>query len=174
MGDVTAEHAGDYQVALGQYPTNARKRAAYRQLPTFEQRRAKAVAIGETSLLGPVTINGKYLTPLRRIFDWHAKAGSGLTNPFAGIEARKPRQADPRKKRRGFSTTELQRLFDLPVFTGAEADTGSGVTRPGSIRVSDWRYWVPLICVFTGMRLNEACGLALADIKVEQGACGTP
>lgn len=169
LGEVTAEDAGDYQVALGQYPTNAKKRAPYRSLPSFEDRRARAVEIGELNLLGPVTINGKYLTPLRRIFDWHAKAGSGLANPFIGIEVRKPRQADPRTRRRSFSTTELQRLFDLPVFTGAEADAGSGLARSGSIRVSDWRYWVPLICVFSGMRLNEACGLALSDIKVEQG-----
>jgi integrase len=169
LGDVTPEIAGDYQVALGQYPTNVRKRPAYRDLASFAERCARAEELNDPDLLGAETINGKYLTPLRRIYAWHEKAGSGLKNPFTGIAAPKTRRPDAQSKRRDFSVKELQRLFDLPLFTGAQGPKWGPLYRPGPVRVSDWRFWVPLICIFSGMRLNEACGLALADIKTEDG-----
>jgi len=167
LDEITPEMAGDFQVALGRHPTHARKRPAYRGLATFAERAAKAMEIGDTETLGPVTINGKYLTPLRRVCGWQKKAGSGLSNPFDGIAAQKPRKVDPREKRRDFTSQELQRLFDLPAFTGAKALSGSNSARPGQLRIRDFRFWVPLMCVFSGMRLNEACGLAMADVKTE-------
>lgn len=167
LHEVTPEIAGDYQVALTQHPSRAAIRPQYRDLLTFAERSAKATSVGEQKLLDPVTINGKYLTPLRRIYAWHKKAGSGLDNPFDGIAAPKPRKADPRKARRDFSSAEVQRFLDLPAFTGAQAARGSGSSRPGNVRIRDHRFWVPLICFFSGMRLNEACGLAIADMKEE-------
>lgn len=169
LGEVSSEVAGDYQVALGLYPTNVRKRPAYRDLSFFQERCARAEELNDTDLLGAETINGKYLTPLRRIYAWHEKAGSGLKNPFAGIAAPKSRRVDAHNKRRDFSTKELQRLFDLPLFTGSQGPKWGPLYHPGPVRVSDWRFWVPLICIFSGMRLNEACGLALADIKTDNG-----
>ena len=37
------------------------------------------------------------------------------------------------------------------------------------MKIDDWRFWVPLIGLFSGMRLNEACGLAVADVKKAEG-----
>ncbi len=169
LGEITSQIAGDYQVALGGYPTNARKRPAYRDVGSFAARHAKATELDDPATLGPVTINGKYLTPLRRIYAWHEKAGSELKNPFDGIAAQKPRKIDLRKKRRDYTMTEVQRFFDLPAFTGAKSLHGYGSTTPGDKRIRDYRFWVPLICFFSGMRLNEACGLAMADVKEEGG-----
>lgn len=169
LHEINSEIAGDYQVALTQHPSRAAIRPEYRDLHSFAERSAKAAAVGETKLLDPVTINGKYLTPLRRIYDWQKTAGSGLTNPFDDIAAPKPRKTDPRKARRDFTHTEVQRFLDLPAFTGAKAAHGSGSSRPGSVRIRDYRFWVPLICFFSGIRLNEACGLAVADMKEEDG-----
>ena len=169
LEEITPEVGGDFQVALGQHPKHARTRPAYRGLATFAERAAKAAEVGEPKTLGPVTINGKYLTPLRRVCGWQKKAGSGLGNPFDGIAAQKPRKVDPKEKRRDFTGLELQRLFDRPVFTGAKALSGSNSARSGELRIRDFRFWVPLMCAFTGMRLNEACGLAMADVKTEDG-----
>jgi integrase len=169
VGDVTREMAGDFQVALGSYPTNPNKRPLYNSVLSFAARQARAVEINDEKLLSPTTINSKYLGPLRGIFDWLALAGSGLENPFKGISARVPKHKDLRASRRDFTVAELQRFFDLPVFTGALATEGSGVARPGSEKIRDWRFWVPLICIFSGMRLNEVCGLALQDVKIDHG-----
>jgi integrase len=169
VGEMTPKKCGDFAVALSRYPSNAHKRVAYRDLGSFEERLKAAEASGEEAVLNPATVNGKYLTPLRRIFSWHRDKGLGLPNPFDGVVVRKPKRADPRKKRRDFTSGELIRLFSLPLFVGAEGASGASLYRPGSLKVSDWRFWVPLICVFSGMRLNEVCGLAVADIKEEDG-----
>ncbi|MDO9589246.1 MAG: site-specific integrase [Brevundimonas sp.] len=169
LADVAKEDAGAFKTALSHYPANPNKRAAYRDLPTFAARQAKAIELGEERLLGSVTINGKYLTPLRKIYGWHAGVGVGRAddNPFTGITMKKPRRVDQHEQRRDFTASELQRFFDLPLFTGSSGERGPPLYQPGICRVRDWRFWVPLICVFSGMRLNEACGLALADIKVQ-------
>jgi integrase len=169
LADVTPEKAGEFNAALGRYPTNVKKRREYRDLKTFAERRALAVSTNDPDVLSPTTINGKYLTPLRQIFDWHQKAGSGLPNPFEGVSTRKPKRKDPQEQRRDFSKGELQRLFDLPLFTGSQGDRWQPLYKPGPVRVSDHRFWVPLICTFSGLRLNEACGLGVADIKFDSG-----
>lgn len=167
LADITAAVAGDFQEALGRYPTNVTMRKRYRELKSFRERLAASIEADEDAVLSPVTINGKYLTPLRSVMAWHIRAGLGLANPFDGIKAKEPRKSNPEEKRRDFTTGELQRLFDLPVFTGAYREHGSGSARPGDVMIRDWRFWVPLICVFSGMRLNEACGLAIADLRTE-------
>ncbi|WP_426051472.1 site-specific integrase [Brevundimonas sp. SL161] len=169
LTSISGLDAGSFKTALSHYPANANKRPGYRNLKTFRERSERAAAVSEERLLGAVTINGKYLTPLRRIVDWQAGVGVGAAadNPFKGIVMKKPRRVDVHEQRRDFSTAELQRFFDRPLFTGSEGLRQAALNRPGTFRVQDWRFWVPLICVFTGMRLNEACGLSLADIKVQ-------
>jgi len=169
LGDVTQEDAGDYNAALGRYPTNASKRPQYRDLATFAERRSRSVELDDQQVLAAETINTKYLAPLRQIYDWHRQAGSGLDNPFAGIASRKPRRRDPDDERRDFSITELKRLFALPMFVGAQGPKWMPLYRPGPVRISDHRFWLPLICLFSGLRLNEACGLAVVDVKSEGG-----
>lgn len=169
LGDVTQEDAGDYNAALGRYPTNPSKRPQYRDLATFAERRARSVELDDVEVLGAETINTKYLAPLRQIYNWHRQAGSGLDNPFAGIASRKPRRRDPDDERRDFSIPELKRLFALPMFVGAMGPKWKPLYKPGPVRISDHRFWLPLICLFSGLRLNEACGLAIADVKSEGG-----
>jgi integrase len=167
--EITPKMAGDFAVDLSHFPSNCRKRQPYRDLNSFADRLAAAAANGEANVLSPATVNGKYLTPIRRIFDWLGGKGFAVTNPLTEIKVRKPKRADPRKKRRPFTNKEVVRLFALPLFVGAAASSGKLLYKPGSILVSGWRFWVPLICLYTGMRLNEVCGLAVADIKEEDG-----
>ncbi|MGJ3626389.1 hypothetical protein AB5I41_04660 [Sphingomonas sp. MMS24-JH45] len=43
--------------------------------------------------------------------------------------------------------------------------------RPGKVRANDWRYWIPLLCLFTGMRVGEAAQLRTEDVSQhESGA----
>ena len=169
LDEVNARLAGRYKVELTYYPKNASTRRAYRDL-TIAERFAAARAAAEPTRLDPATINSNYLTPLRRIFDWMKTAGTGPDiNPFAEIRAHKPKRVDPNTKRRDFTDRETAALLALPLFTGSKGHRWKPLYKPGRVRVSDWRFWVPLICLFSGMRLNEACALAVADIKEEDG-----
>jgi integrase len=167
LAEITSEVAGQFKLDMTYYPSNASKRLPYRDLPTFAERLAAAKATGETGVLSAVTINGKYLTPLRRIYAWQKSTGRKIDNPFDGIHATKPKHADPKKKRRDFTNAEVAKLFSQPLFVGSHADSQRGLYRTGTHRVADWRFWVALIGLFSGMRLNEVCGLALVDFKTE-------
>jgi integrase len=169
MAEIDSAMAGRFKLDLTYYPSNVSKRLPYRNLTTFADRLAAAKDAADEQVLHARTINGKYITPIRRVFMWQKSNGHQFGNPFDGILAAKPKQPDPHEERRDFSPSEIRALFNQPLFTGSAGGSHLPLYRPGSHRVSDWRFWVPLICLFTGMRLNEACGLALVDFKTESG-----
>lgn len=83
-------------------------------------------------------------------------------NPAQGLRF-KLKKADT-EKYRPFTIEQLNKMFSAPLYTGC-ANPDRGYHRPGScIPRESGRYWVPLIALFTGMRLNEICQLDTADI----------
>jgi integrase len=171
LAEITTSIAGQFKTALTHYPARGSVRPDYRDLD-FKGRVALASERGEADTLDPTSINNKYLGPLRAMFEHYRKSGFGdalPVNPFAGISAKRSRKTNRDQRRRDFTVPELQRMFDEPLFTGSAAASQAGLYRSGDERVSDWRYWLPLICIFSGLRLNEACGLAVTDFKEEDG-----
>ncbi len=165
LGSVTNDQAVAFMRALERFPSNASKRMPYRELATFQAKLDAAQSQDEKDVLASNTINTKYITPVRAVFVWHDGGKLKPTNPFKDVTAKRPRKVDRSKGRRDVSDSEVIRLLSLPLFTGAKASSGAGLYQPGPVRVNDWRFWVPLICLFSGMRLNEACGLGVADIR---------
>ena len=66
-------------------------------------------------------------------------------------------RTDPAKEdiRRAWTTSELRSLLDSPVFTDGKVDRS--------------RFWVPLIALFQGLRLNEICQLYSDDVMSVEG-----
>jgi integrase len=67
------------------------------------------------------------------------------------------------KKRFPFTSHQLVTIFGSPLFRtcrGAEHEH-----EPGNVKVRDWRYWIPLIGLFTGARLGEIAQLLTADVR---------
>jgi integrase len=83
-------------------------------------------------------------------------------NPCEGLSIKK----DPRaaRKRRPFAVSELQLLFEAKPYA-AEAASGRR-RRQGRY---DGAYWIPLIGLFTGMRLAEICQLWSDDVGTIDG-----
>ena len=167
--EITPTIAGRYKVDLTYYPSAGSKRPEYKSLG-FKERVQAARATGERRLLRLATINSNYLMPLRRLYEWRRSSGYlPYVNPFANISAGRSRRVRIEAQRRCFSDDEVCTMLSLPLFTGARASRHSRLYMPGPIRVSDWRYWVPLIGLFSGLRLGEACALAVADIGEQDG-----
>jgi integrase len=61
----------------------------------------------------------------------------------------------------------LKQLFSSPLYAGCASE--KGCHRSGSIRFSDHRYWVPLIALFSGMRLGEIAQLDTECVREEEG-----
>lgn len=73
-----------------------------------------------------------------------------------------------RDKRLPFSPEQLRLIFNAPLYTGC-VDDWFGYATPGDAHPRRGRFWVPLLALFGGLRLNEACQLDVADIQAVEG-----
>ena len=64
-----------------------------------------------------------------------------------------------------FSHEQLKCWFNSPIYRGCKSH--SSRLKPGKIIIKDGLYWVPLIGLFTGMRLGEIIQMALDDLHLE-------
>ena len=63
-----------------------------------------------------------------------------------------------------YSVEQLKKIFSSPLFIGCESD--ASVSIPGDFIIRDWRYWIPLIALYSGARLGEICQLYCTDVRV--------
>lgn len=161
---VTREDCRRAQAELLALPANAAQR-----YPGMSCKRAiEAAKRDGAPTLHPKSV-GNYLGFLASVYGWAIREqllSSSVGNPAAGLNAATPkavRSGKSREKPRPFTQTELRAIFSAPLYTGCEDDE-RGYNCPGDNRPRRGRFWVPLICLFTGMRLNEACQLQVADI----------
>lgn len=87
-------------------------------------------------------------------------------NPVRGL--RLVDDVAKRDKRHPFSADQLRKIFHAPIYTGC-LDGEPGYAVEGDNRPRNARFWVPLIDLHTGMRLNEICQLDVADIRKIDG-----
>lgn len=152
----TAEHMAAFKRALRGYPKNAEHR--YPGL-SFAKVINKAKADGAEPI-SPKTINNK-LSTLSAFGAWlelntvGVKAESFRTTP---VKDHRPDQRMP-----PFSDAEVKAILEAPAFTGCESERNQ--TKPGTYVVRDWRYWIPLICAYSGARLGEVAQLRCDDIR---------
>jgi integrase len=107
-----------------------------------------------------------YLNKFAVVLNWAVEEELLTKNPLRGL-----RIADPvsrRDKRLPFSDEQLEAIFSAPLYVGCQ-DDAAGYARPGASKPRGTRFWVPLIGLFTGMRLNEICQLDAADIRDIEG-----
>jgi len=121
----------------------------------------RAKAEQRTDLINAANIN-TYLNKLGGVLNWAVKEEMLERNPAQGL--RVPDPTARRDKRLPFSTTQLQAIFMAPLYTGCR-DDGLGYATPGPERPRNARFWIPLLSMFGGLRLNEACQLDVADIR---------
>ena len=166
MGDIPLskikrEHARQFKSLLLKIPSNIK-----RQMKTDSYADIDWKNLPKGQPLSHVTINLK-LACLGALFNW-AKQNDLFSgdNPFShlSIKATKTRQRDP------FSKEQLRALFDSPIYTGCQSDSNrtTRVTE-GEMIIKDALYWIPIVALYTGMRMNEICQLERADIKQQDG-----
>ncbi|WP_295244275.1 site-specific integrase, partial [uncultured Brevundimonas sp.] len=118
-----------------------------------------------TSTISPATINA-YFNRLSSVMNFAMNEGLIDRNPTRGLKVADPIRA--RDKRLPFSPHQLQRIFDAPLYRGC-MDDSAGYATPGPNHPRRGRFWVPLIGLFSGMRLNEICQLDVADVQELEG-----
>jgi integrase len=87
------------------------------------------------------------------------------------VEAVMPSKPKPTKEVRHYEPKELATIFSRPMFTGCtNTHTANGFmkgyrTDPGTEVLKDGRYWMPILALFHGNRMEEWGGAKIADIK---------
>ncbi len=159
LASVQKRELREWRNAVAALPPAFKKRKAYEGLTMREAATAAANADGPGISLN--TVN-KYLSAVSALFIWARREGYVEENPCEGLfyDNEKGKNARP-----PFSVDQLNGIFQSPLFTGFLKDGKE--FKSGTCRADDWRYWIPLICLFTGARIGEVAQLNVGDIARE-------
>lgn len=111
-----------------------------------------------------VTTQNNYLQILSTLYSFAAEElDYDGDNPFKGRSNSKAAKKQQRDKRDPLSKDQLTQLFASPLFTGCKSL--ASCHRPGNqVPNHSHKYWVPLIGLYTGMRMQEILQLYVTDV----------
>ncbi|OOG48285.1 hypothetical protein B0E52_02490 [Rhodanobacter sp. C06] len=156
----TAEHVAAFKRALRGYPKNAEH--LYPGM-SFAKVIAQAGKDGAEPI-APKTINNK-LSQLSAFGVWLELNTTGFK--AESFRTTLVKDARPDQRMRPFTDGEVKAILQAKAFTGCESEKNQSAT--GTYCIRDWRYWVPLICAYTGARLGEIAQLRCMDIRSVDG-----
>jgi integrase len=161
IGDSTPVDAIDYDTCLhvrgtlARIPANRTKIYGTRPLDYAIER----AAAENKPLLSPVT-QQQYLAGLRDALDLAVKKRLIPVNPAEGLKPVKRDTVSASDKRKPFTLDQIKLFFQSKFYSDcAKHPVPFAYDKPA------WRFWLPLICLFTGMRPNEAAQMHLNDLK---------
>lgn len=128
----------------------------------YGKRWTDLVATNPTDGLSNKTIN-RHISALSTFFRWAEGRGYILenSNPVKGLRVGGNKKR-PREERQAWTPGELRTYFNSPQYTGHQPVQRA---KAGPMVTKDARYWVPYICLFAGLRLEEAAQLRVEDIE---------
>jgi site-specific recombinase XerC len=108
----------------------------------------------------------RHFSALGRLFSYLKRRGE-ITgeNPAHGFEFPDKRRA--KEARDDWPSDELTKLFMSPVWTGCHSEARR--SRPGKVIIKDDKYWLPILGIYHGNRLEEFAQLHREDIRCENG-----
>ncbi len=160
---------GDVSKFLGrmqEFPANYGKSPKDKELSADEIiARAKA---GRSPLVKPKTAK-RHLSALSRFFKFCLDQGlisRSLRDDLVDEHEFAGASAAPRQQRDAWSPDELRKLFNSPIWTGCHpffrTQSGTSIRR-------DAKFWLPLLALFHGCRLEEFADLYRRDIGCDDG-----
>lgn len=159
IGDIERVHCTRYRDTLAKLPPNFTKHNATKGL-SLEQ---MAAANRDGPTLAWATQN-VYLKMVDDLMGWAVKERIISDNVAADISPLKKREA-AETRRLSFGAHELANIFAQPIFTGC-LDDERNYAKPGPNLIRRSRYWVPILALFTGMRMGEILQLTPGHIRV--------
>lgn len=158
---ITKADASSFKLKLLKTPSNFKKKYPKQDLKSFDLAQTP-----EAERLHPTTVNNT-LRELATFINW-CKGNGHYTgdNPFSGVFLKIPKNNNTR--RMPFNDAQIQRIFSLPLYTGCQSDTQQGRYKTGPNVYWDSYYWVPILALYTGARMQEICQLSLTDIQTHK------
>jgi len=156
------KHLAAFYDLLRALPKLYSKSAAWRGLPLAEI--AARTKEENHEHLAMKTIK-RHFAALGRLFAHLKERGEYLgENPAYGFKF--PDKGRARYKRNMWEGEPLKKLFGSPVWTGCYSEGRR--SRPGTHIIKDEKYWLPLLGLYHGNRLEEFAQLHRADVRKEE------
>ncbi|NYZ69837.1 site-specific integrase [Endozoicomonas sp. SM1973] len=95
----------------------------------------------------------KYFTHISMFFNWLENREYIDSNPFRGLRPRAKKAATSKK---AFTPGELEMLFKQYIIKEKN-------------KTKEWKFWVPMLALYTGARLEEIAQLNTSDVKQKDG-----
>ncbi len=108
-----------------------------------------------------------YLDCFRNLLKLAVRKKLLASNPAEGIQPLLRETVSLSEKREPFSPEQIQKFFMGSFYRSCAPDAPNPYEKSDRI----WRFWIPLIMLFSGARPNEICQLFIEDIQ--QTAVGT-
>ncbi len=151
-----------FRDTLAKLPPNSTKRGGKNQsLAVIAENNQSDTLAWETQ--------NNYLKMLADLMAWAVRERLVGDNVADKIVPLKKREA-AEEQRLPFKKEELEAIFSMPLYTGC-VDDERGFAKVGSNQPRRSRYWLPLIALFTGMRMGEI--LQLTPSHIRRSALGT-
>ena len=148
---LTKAHVNDYIKAVQTLPSNRKKLPQYQHLAI---RDFFDLDIPENDRLSAIT-RKRYLGQMGTYFRWlksNDYSEIELHLPLENVKIQRARSVDQKS---AYSETDLKKLFTSNEYTNGLHDEAS-------------HFWVPLIALYTGARLNEICQMSLRDVRKDK------
>lgn len=162
--DYVKQDARDFKAVLMALPSNRQKRSETRGRPAREC--AEIAERLDLPRLNVDTIN-KALSRLQATWKWaNRQLDEDVTDIFGPMKLEAKARA--RDQRDPFTPVQLVQIFHSPLFLGCLSERRR--SEPGNTDMSHtpW-FWLPLLGLFSGARLNELCQLRTYDVREEHG-----
>lgn len=164
LGDIDRELVREYMERVAEVPHGAnRLRGPGKKYHGVDIHGLIKVAESDRlELIGPVRA-GRYVQKIGEAFKWAAKSGYMRDDPTVGMVATfgASEKVKDQDKRQLFDSSMLERIFDQSWWRNGRSELTSG----GERKTAPYKYWIPLLALYTGARLNELAQLYLRDVR---------
>lgn len=164
LSSITRESIEHLCDLLRKAPVNASQR--YPGLTLAQAIEAADKANDTRRLQGNTLAN--YFHNIVTVFNFAVEEGVMAANPAKARRLRQSFADSEDGPKELFTLDELNALFRAPLYTGCVDDV-RGYAKHGPNRPRRGRFWVPLLALFHGFRLNEVCQLYTEDVKERDG-----
>lgn len=152
----TEDHSDNFQDKFWKYPKNCKKKHPDKTMKEVMSRIENRENLGNH--ISDRNYN-EYAQLLMALFKWaETKKGKKYIKKGTNVFTDLKRTVRDAKKEPHFNNKEIGLFFGSKMFVEKEFDTRYA-----------WRYWIPIIMLYHGMRLEEGCQLLLKNIYKSNG-----